>query len=323
MRRHGQGVAMWGKGARVRALARVGTGAWGRWRRQPHDWDNGDMTAPGTLQGQRPSRRRSILPLVLIGVFTVLLVCTGIELYARHSIGSQVAESISADINAKCGASHAGNPSDVKRCADVGVPVQTSLGATPVLFGLASQHLPAITVRIGPLPEADLRAGTVIEFTAADIDYSNRDNPHFGSARATLAVPPAALHSIINDALKQQSGLLSGVLQVTKVTYQPDAATIALDLNNGLADLTITPTVKDGQFAFTLTDAAIAGFRQAAIASVLRSVIPALSGEYLDLLPPGFTAESVTVHDTSIDVELSGKDFTSQDLEKAGTTKRA
>ena len=57
------------------------------------------MTEPGTPQGQLPSRHRAAIPLILIALFTIVLICLGIELYTRHSIGSQVADSIYADIN--------------------------------------------------------------------------------------------------------------------------------------------------------------------------------------------------------------------------------
>jgi hypothetical protein len=47
-----------------------------------------------------------------------------------------------------------------------------------------------------------------------------------------------------------------------------------------------------------------------------------LSGEYVKLLPANFTAESVTIKDNSIVVELNGKDFTSQDLIHASAVDR-
>lgn len=277
------------------------------------------MTAPGTPQGQLPSRRRAALPLIIIFLFTILLICLGIELYTRHSIGNQVADSISAEVNKNC----TDNPRDEQSCATVGVPVRTSFGSTPILFGLSSKTLPQINVRIGPLPPADLRVGTVVQFDAKDIDYSDSTNLHFGSAHATLAIPPQALHNIINDEMKRQGGALAGALTVTNVTYHPDSSTIGLQLNNGLADLTIAPKVRDGQFVFELTDASVVGFRHQALVQGLRSIILELSGKYLDLLPPGFTAESVTVHEKSIDVELNGTNFTSQDLAQAGQTQRS
>ena len=277
------------------------------------------MTAPGTTQGELPSRRRAAIPLIIIIIFTILLICVGIELYTRHSIGNQVADSISAEVNKDC----TDNPNDEQSCATVGVPVRTSFGSTPILFGLSSKNLPQINVRIGPLPPADLRVGTVVEFDAKDIDYSDSNNLHFGSAHATLAIPPKALQNIINNEMKKQGGALSGALKVTKVTYHDDSDTIGLQLNDGLADLTIAPTVRDGQFVFELKDASVAGFRHQALVNGLRRIIPELSGKYLDLLPPGFTAESVTVHEKSIDVELNSTDFTSQDLAQAGNTQRS
>ncbi len=123
--------------------------------------------------------------------------------------------------------------------------------------------------------------------------------------------------------MKQQGGALAGALKVTKVTYHPDSSTIGLQLNNGLADLTIAPKVRDGQFVFELKDASVVGFRHQALLNGLRTIIPELSSTYLDLLPPGFTAESVTVHGESIDVELKGTNFTSQDLAQAGQTQRS
>ena len=44
------------------------------------------MTEPGTPQGQLPSRHRAAIPLILIALFTIVLICLGIELYTRHSL---------------------------------------------------------------------------------------------------------------------------------------------------------------------------------------------------------------------------------------------
>lgn len=47
---------MWGRQRREsEGAGEGGDRAWGRWRRQPHDWDNGDMTAPGTYRGSAPA----------------------------------------------------------------------------------------------------------------------------------------------------------------------------------------------------------------------------------------------------------------------------
>ena len=82
------------------------------------------------------------------------------------------------------------------------------------------------------------------------------------------------------------------------------------------------PTVRDGNFSFELKDVAIAGFHNNTLVDALRAILPELSGEYVKLLPANFTAESVTIKDNSIVVELNGKDFTSQDLIHASAVDR-
>ena len=276
------------------------------------------MTEPGTPQGQLPSRHRAAIPLILIALFTIVLICLGIELYTRHSIGSQVADSISADINKNC----TGHPYEEHSCRNLAAPGHTAIGGKPILFGLSSKTLPQINVTIGPMPPADMRAGTLVEFDAKGINYADKNNLHFDSAHATLTIPPATLKNVINNELKKQGGLLADSATVTAVNYQPTSSSVDLIFNDGFAKFSIIPTVRDGNFSFELKDVAIAGFHNNTLVDALRAILPELSGEYVKLLPANFTAESVTIKDNSIVVELNGKDFTSQDLIHASAVDR-
>ncbi|HHY06952.1 MAG TPA: hypothetical protein GX530_00150 [Corynebacteriales bacterium] len=253
-----------------------------------------------------------VLPLVLIFLFTVAVVLVGIELYARHQVGNDIAKQVSAEINKDC-IENAG-PDDPNSCARIGVPVKTRFSAIPILFSVPQQKLPQIEVRIGVFPESHRLAGTAVKFDAKDVDYTDKHNIKFGSAEAELHIPPVAVRNQLNAEIEKEAGPLAKHMKVSAVKFFPEAKNVRLELNEGLIKMTVVPNIKNGKFVMELTDTEIAGSSQPFITNLLRSIIPNLAGEYMNILPTGFVAEELEIKENEMIVKVNGKEFTSQEL---------
>lgn len=253
-----------------------------------------------------------VLPLVLIFLFTVAVVLVGVELYARHQVGNDIAQQVSAEINKDC-TENAG-PDDPDSCARIGVPVKTRFSAIPILFSVPKQKLPQIEVRIGAFPLEHRLAGTALKFNARDIDYSDRNNVKFGSATAELHIPPVAVRNQLNAEIQKEAGPLAKHLKVTKLEFMSDSKNVRIELNDGLIKMTVVPTIKNKKFVMELTDTEIAGSNQPFVTNMLRNIVPNLAGEYMNILPAGFVADELEIKDKEMVVTVSGKNFTSAEL---------
>lgn len=254
----------------------------------------------------------AVLPLVLIFLFTIAVVLVGVELYARHQVGNDIAEQVSAEINKDC-IENAG-PDEPNSCDRIGIPVKTRFSAIPILFSVPQERLPQIEVRIGVFPRAHRLAGTALKFDARDIDYSDHTNVKFGSATAEIHIAPIAIQNQLNAEIQKEAGPLAEHLKVTSVKFSEDSTNVRIELNDGLVKMTVVPSVKDRKFVMELTDTEIAGSSQPFITTMLRNIVPNLAGEYMNILPNGFVADELEISDDSIVVTVSGKNFTSVEL---------
>lgn len=253
-----------------------------------------------------------VLPLVLIFLFTVVVALVGMELYTRHTVGNELAQQVSAEVNRDC--KENADPDDPLSCQHIGIPVKTRFGAIPILFSVPKENLPQIEVRVGPFPREHRLAGTMLIFDAHKIDYSNRDNLRFGDATAEVHIPPLAVQNQLNAELRKEAGPLAEHVKVNNVEFLPDTNQLRIELSDGLIKLTVTPSVRNGKFAMELTKTEIAGSEQPFVTDLLRQIVPNLAGEYMDVLPPSFTAESLEVKDNSMVVTVRGANFTAEEL---------
>lgn len=267
---------------------------------------------PAAPTPHRRSRRATVLPLILILLFTVLLVGIGGEIYARQTVGKNIADTVSDEVNKDC---LQRGPHDPQNCEVVGVPVRTSFGKTPILFSLRNRILPSISVRVGPFPQQHRLLGTVVVMEGQRVNYADQNNIHFGHATTTLHIPPAALRNQINTELADQSGPLFDALKVSKIQYLPNEQQIRVELGNGLITLYIVPRVQQQHFVLDLQRTEVIGSRQPTLTTLLRRVIPTLANEYMQILPSQFHAQEVKVEENALVVKVTGENFWSADLQ--------
>ena len=137
-----------------------------------------------------------------------------------------------------------------------------SFGATPLVLS---------AVR-GTVPEVELTSPSTLQIrgqevlgqpgahiTLNDLDISDTNNPVASHMTAVTEVPEEFLLTTIQRTMVEE-GVDSGFIQISGLTADPAAGSLALEFNGGAAVLDLIPRPVDGTLSFEAAKASLFGF---------------------------------------------------------------
>lgn len=221
-------------------------------------------------------RRRSRLPLIAAGVVIVLIAAlVGGELYARNRVTTCLTTQFESEL---------------------GSQIDVGLGATPVLFSLATKKFSSVDISSDDSsfgPAQDLQVDATIE----DVDLTATDTTsgRIGSSTADVTWSTSGIQATLQE--QGLGGIVSGV------TSDPASGTLRFGIVGGLAELTVQPVAAGDTVDIRTTDASILGI---GIPTDLADSVVSVLADSLQTYPLGMTPESIEVTDTGIAMTLSG-----------------
>ena len=223
---------------------------------------------------QRKRTRLVTIAVVLVAALVAVLV--GAEVYVRNRATTCLAQSFESEL---------------------GTGVDVDLSWKPVLLQLADRQVPSVTLdsddtAFGPAKEMQVHA-VVRNVDLRDIAEGAGT---VGSSSAEVNWPTSGILATVQS---QSVGAL-----ISNVTANPDAGTLTFVVGgDGLAELTVRPTVADGKVAVQTVDASVLGFGLPN--SLVDGIVESLTAG-LQQYPLGMTATSVSVTDSGIRLDLDG-----------------
>ncbi|WP_305092551.1 DUF2993 domain-containing protein [Prescottella sp. R16] len=230
------------------------------------------VNAPQTPAAPKPPRRKAlVISLIVVAALVVALV--GGELFVRQRATSCMESQLQSQL---------------------GTPVDVSLSWKPMLLQMTSKNVPYMTIdssgdSFGPAK------GMQVHARADDIDMTTTDDSS-GTIGSSTADVTWKTDGILATVQSESMGLITGVT--------PDPATGTLKFSvGGLADLTVRPTVQNGQVDVETVGAEILGLGLPT--SLVDGVVQILTAS-LQQYPLGMTPTSLTVTSDAVQLRLEG-----------------
>lgn len=235
-----------------------------------------------TNVGKTSNRRRgtSLLIVLAIALATVVVAGVGAEFYARHQVTSCMSDALEAEL---------------------GGPVDVSLGAKPLLLTALDHNVSRLSVSSGDASISGIGssklAGFKLDSAFRDVRLPAEDGSggSISSSEATIVWPVASIESSLQT-------LPFGSL-LTDVRLDEAANTLRIDLLGGVGSIALTPDVASGAITMRTTDLSALGIGLPNdAAQQIIDVITGNLGEY----PLGLEPQSVRIENGGITVQLRG-----------------
>lgn len=229
--------------------------------------------APQMPTPPKPPRRKGLV-ISLIVVAALLVALVGGELFVRQRATSCMESQFQSQL---------------------GSEVDVSLSWKPLLLQLADKNVPYVTIDSSGAAFGPAK-GMQVHARVNDIDVT--DSP---DSSGTIGSSAADVTWKTDGILATVQGEALGNL-VSAVTPDPAAGTLTFSIGS-LADLTVKPTVQDGQVKVETVGAAVLGF---GLPTALVDGIVQILTDSLQQYPLGMAPTSLTVTDDAIEVHLEG-----------------
>lgn len=262
---------------------------------------------------QRSSAGKILL--IIIIVIVILLVAT--EFGLRWFIGNQVVQSVEAS---------ATESADEQQASREKATV--AFGMSPLLLGLVQGEIPHVevdtpsTLNIKKDSHSNVSEISGVPKThliADGLSLRDAENPTARTMTLETTLEDEYLLALVQYSIAQQQAmgqidasqvngqlqqLLQQVVQVTKVTSNPQNSTVDVEFTNGAASLTLRPKVVDGNLGFDATNTALFGFDLPEEAT--QAVSNSLNQNIADMNSSGMATDEVMVIDGGVRLKMSG-----------------
>ncbi|MDH6680429.1 hypothetical protein M2284_004658 [Rhodococcus sp. LBL1] len=236
------------------------------------------VNAPQKPAAPKPKRRKALV-ISLIVVAALLVALVGGELFVRQRATSCMESQFQSQL---------------------GSPVDVGLSWKPILLQMMDKDIPYVTLdstgsSFGPAQ------GMQVHARANDIKVTNSPDSSgtIGSSTADATWKTAGILATV------QSETMGNL--VSSVTPDPSAGTLKFAVGPaGLADLTVRPTVQDGEIKVETVGAEIFGL---GLPTALVDGIVQTLTKSLQQYPLGMAPTSLTVTDDAIEVHLEGGQY--------------
>lgn len=235
------------------------------------------VNAPQMPTAPKPKRRKAlVITLVVVAALVVALV--GGELFVRQRTTSCMESQFQSQL---------------------GSPVDVGLSWKPLLLQMADKSIPYVTIdssgsSFGPAK------GMQVHARANDIEVSDSPDSS-GTIGSSTADVTWKSEGILATLQSQPLGNM-----VTAVTTDPSSGTLKISVVGGFADLTVRPTVQDGQVKVETVSAEILGLGLPT--ALVDGVVQTLT-DSLQQYPLGMAPTTLAVTADGVDVHLEGGQY--------------
>ena len=271
---------------------------------------NAQQQAPQQAWGSAPQQPKKkggwwkvLLAVLLVFVLLIALAEFGMRAYMKNQIVSGLEEN-AASQNVEM----AGDP-------------QVSFGASPVLAALFTKTLGELDMTIPSSLDISyedndesrpvVKGNPEIHFLGKDTEIQEQGKQMIvGDLTATTSIPAefmlAQVKKSMNEKQAQDSGnFLQNLITITDIKPSPDNQTLDVEITQGLATMSMKPTIENGQLKLDVDGAKIAGMDMPE--SIVNTLRDSLADQSMAGELSGLEFESVEVTDSGMNVKLKGQ----------------
>lgn len=300
------------------------------WRADPAA---ASTTAPGTPSGKKSGKKSGLWWKILVSVVAVLVILLviaefGVRAYAKNTVVDEIRSSLEED-----GTELSEDPS-------------VGFGASPLLLGLVQGKIPSMNASLPSTIQVDYEDGDqsrpvvsgqpAVDLDAKDISIKG-ESMLIDDLTLNTTMPPELLLAELQKSEAEGaegtegeqaqddqsgesgdnpfSGALEGLISITGVNMNPDENTLDFEVSGGLATLSMTPEVTDGNLSMSLADVKI--FGMSLPESVAESLSDSLERSVNDT-SEDLDIQSAEVTEDGLKIELHGNQVNMDDIDASG-----
>ncbi|GAB3695416.1 LmeA family phospholipid-binding protein [Corynebacterium nasicanis] len=137
-----------------------------------------------------------------------------------------------------------------------------SFGPTPLVFSAVSRTVPNVEVTTPSTLQVtgqEILGQPGVHVTLTDLDISDTSDPVAAHMVTVTELPSEFLLATVQKAMREE-GADGGLVQVSDLTASPDAGTLDVEFNGGMATLNLIPHPVDGVLTFEAAGGSLFGF---------------------------------------------------------------
>nr|WP_274706486.1 DUF2993 domain-containing protein [Corynebacterium macclintockiae] len=211
------------------------------------------------------------------------------------------------------------------------VDPKVSLGASPVLLGMAQGKIPQMTLDVPSTldisyedndqskPKVSGQPAMHIDMRDLKMDGDDPNNATVGEVTLRTTLPKEMLKAqAAESADDDKSGgaednPLGGMMKISDVRPNPDKQTLSFDISGGLATFEVKPTVQDGKMKMEMDNVSLLGFQ------LPESFTQQMESQLQDSVPAdpqgGLEFQGINVTEEGLEVTMHGTDVRVNDLD--------
>lgn len=211
------------------------------------------------------------------------------------------------------------------------VDPKVSLGASPVLLGMAQGKIPQMTLDVPSTldisyedndqskPKVSGQPAMHIDMRDLKMDGDDPNNATVGEVTLRTTLPKEMLKAqAAESANDDKSGgaednPLGGMMKISDVRPNPDKQTLSFDISGGLATFEVKPTVQDGKMKMEMDNVSLLGFQ------LPESFTQQMESQLQDSVPAdpqgGLEFQGINVTEEGLEVTMHGTDVRVNDLD--------
>ena len=211
------------------------------------------------------------------------------------------------------------------------VDPKVSLGASPVLLGMAQGKIPQMTLDVPSTldisyeendqskPKVTGQPAMHIDMRDLKMDGDDPNNATVGEVTLRTTLPKEMLKAqAAESANDDKSGgaednPLGGMMKISDVRPNPDKQTLSFDISGGLATFEVKPTVQDGKMKMEMDNVSLLGFQ------LPESFTQQMESQLQDSVPAdpqgGLEFQGINVTEEGLEVTMHGTDVRVNDLD--------
>lgn len=268
---------------------------------------------------QKPKKKKGNLGLkiftgiVLVIVMLLVLAEFGLRWYLKDELKAALKDQIQ-----ESGVSSSVDP-------------KISLGASPVLLGMAQGKIPQMTLDVPSTldisyedndqskPKVSGQPAMHIDMRDLKMDGDDPNNATVGEVTLRTTLPKEMLKAqAAESANDDKSGgaednPLGGMMKISDVRPNPDKQTLSFDISGGLATFEVKPTVQDGKMKMEMDNVSLLGFQ------LPESFTQQMESQLQDSVPAdpqgGLEFQGINVTEEGLEVTMHGTDVRVNDLD--------
>ncbi|MGJ4083660.1 DUF2993 domain-containing protein [Corynebacterium macclintockiae] len=211
------------------------------------------------------------------------------------------------------------------------VDPKVSLGASPVLLGMAQGKIPQMTLDVPSTldisyedndqskPKVSGQPAMHIDMRDLKMDGDDPNKATVGEVTLRTTLPKEMLKAqAAESANDDKSGgaednPLGGMMKISDVRPNPDKQTLSFDISGGLATFEVKPTVQDGKMKMEMDNVSLLGFQ------LPESFTQQMESQLQDSVPAdpqgGLEFQGINVTEEGLEVTMHGTDVRVNDLD--------